>query len=76
MQATAEQWAKEIWDLWLEGEGPGARSAIYVNYALGTDYETREAIYGDEKWRLQRLVDLKHKYDPYNRFRYFVPILS
>jgi hypothetical protein len=28
-----------------------------------------------EAWRLRKLRDLKQKYDPNNRFRFFAPIL-
>lgn len=43
---------------------------------MGHDYETLESIYGYESWRLDRLRSLKVAYDPENRFRFFVPIVS
>ncbi|KAK7738601.1 hypothetical protein SLS62_011370 [Diatrype stigma] len=73
---TAEAWAKQTWDLWVEGEGPGAQPAHYVNYVLWNPWETRESIYGPEPWRLERLNQLKGQYDPENRFRFYVPILE
>lgn len=44
----------------------------YVNYAAG--YESLEARYGFEPWRLDRLRKLKSKYDPKNRFGWYNPI--
>ncbi|ORY71065.1 uncharacterized protein BCR38DRAFT_415840 [Pseudomassariella vexata] len=74
LQEPAEAWAKEVWDLWNGGQ-PERKPQTYVNYALNHPYETLEAIYGYEPWRLERLRGLKAKYDPQNRFRYYVPIL-
>ncbi|KAK6210534.1 hypothetical protein LQW54_006142 [Pestalotiopsis sp. IQ-011] len=75
LKAVAEEWAKETWDLWLEGEDVGSRPTTYVNYAFGHDYETQASIYGDEAWRLEKLRELKAEYDPNNRFRYYNPIV-
>lgn len=72
---AAETWAKETWDIWNAGQ-PCRRPQTYVNYAQGHDYETLESIYGYESWRLDRLRSLKATYDPENRFRFFVPIVS
>ena len=44
----------------------------YINYAYGT--ETSQQIYGSEGWRLQRLRDLKKKYDPKGKFSFYAPI--
>ncbi|KAI2618206.1 hypothetical protein GGR54DRAFT_606504 [Hypoxylon sp. NC1633] len=68
----AEAWAKESRSIWNGGE-PKNKPTVYVNYATGD--ETLESVYG-EKWRLDKLRGLKTKYDPNNRFRYFVPIVS
>ncbi|OTB10566.1 hypothetical protein K445DRAFT_69980 [Daldinia sp. EC12] len=70
----AEKWAKDSWDLWNAGQ-PTRKSATYVNYATGNKYESQESIYGYEPWRLDRLRGLKKKYDPKNRFRFYVPIV-
>lgn len=43
-----------------------------MNYAAG--YESLEAMYGFEVWRLDRLRELKAKYDPENRFAWYNPI--
>ncbi|KAI6085187.1 FAD-binding domain-containing protein [Hypoxylon rubiginosum] len=70
----ARTWAKESWDIWNAGQ-PTRKPATYVNYGTGNEYESLESIYGYEPWRLERLRALKAKYDPYNRFRYYVPII-
>lgn len=75
LQDAALEWSKETWDLWLEGEGHGAKPATYVNYVLNDPWETQNSIYGDEQWRLERLTTLKNRYDPSNRFRYYAPII-
>jgi len=46
--------------------------SAYVNYAHGE--ESRQSIYGYEAWRLQRLRQLKRKYDPQGKFNFYVPI--
>lgn len=52
--------------------GTGEKLGAYVNYAIGD--ESNEAVYGYEKWRLERLRGLKKKYDPQGRFAYFEKI--
>ncbi|VZI03638.1 unnamed protein product [Fusarium fujikuroi] len=71
----AEKWAREARDMWYAG-APTRKPATYVNYASGNKYESLQSIYGYESWRLARLRKLKAKYDPHNRFRFYVPILS
>jgi len=71
----AEKWAREARDMWYAG-APTRKSATYVNYASGNRYEGLKSIYGYESWRLARLRKLKAKYDPHNRFRFYVPVLS
>lgn len=58
-------------DLMHAGQ-PGRRLNVYVNYAFGD--ETQEQVYGYEPWRLQRLRELKKKYDPQGRFNFYEPI--
>nr|BDX35617.1 FAD-linked oxidoreductase StrQ [Stachybotrys sp.] len=70
---AAEEWAREAWDLWAEGQD-ASYPRSYVNYAIGQPYETVESVYGYEPWRLERLRALKAGYDPNNRFRFYVPI--
>ena len=72
IEYAAWQWAQEVIDQWNEGQ-PGRPVNTYVNYANG--FEPVEQMYGHEAWRLERLRGLKTKYDPYNRFRYYNPIV-
>ncbi|KAK8089643.1 FAD-binding domain-containing protein [Apiospora hydei] len=72
----ARAWAKETFDLLMEGQGPGQTPKTYVNYAWGHPWETAKSMYGDEPWRLALLKRLKAKYDPSNRFRFYNPIVA
>lgn len=45
----------------------------YVNYANG--YESQEALFGYEPWRLEKLRKLKREYDPDGKFGYYAPIM-
>ncbi|CRG92718.1 putative FAD-linked oxidoreductase YvdP [Talaromyces islandicus] len=72
-EKDAWEWAAEVIDIWNAGQ-PERQPNAYVNYANG--YEPIEQWYGHEEWRIKRLTDLKSKYDPTNRFRYFNPIVS
>lgn len=44
----------------------------YVNYAVGT--ESLQSLYGYPRWRLDKLTELKHAYDPDNHFQWYAPI--
>ncbi|KAJ4304909.1 hypothetical protein N0V90_000437 [Kalmusia sp. IMI 367209] len=70
----AQAWAREVLDEWLAGE-PGRKLATYINYSIGAEYESLQSVYGYEAWRLERLLRLKTKYDPHNRFRFYVPLI-
>jgi FAD/FMN-containing dehydrogenase len=63
---TSVRWARECWDAMQ----PFSTGSVYVNY-LGREAdegaERIQAAYGAEKY--QRLVALKHTYDPTNLFR-------
>jgi len=72
--SRAQKWAREVLDEWMAGQ-PGRNLSTYINYSVGAEYESVESVYGREPWRLEKLRALKAKYDPYNRFRYFVPII-
>lgn len=50
----------------------GQELHTYVNYAWGD--ESLQARYGYEPWRLQKLRELKTKYDPCGKFDFFNPI--
>ncbi|KAL4876409.1 hypothetical protein BJY04DRAFT_231588 [Aspergillus karnatakaensis] len=45
----------------------------YVNYAYGD--ETPSQWYGSEEWRLQRLQELKGRYDPDGKFSFYAPVV-
>lgn len=72
LTSVAEKWSQDIRDLWNEGQ-PGVQESNYVNYATGL--ESLPSIYGHEEWRLRKLVGLKARYDPENKFRYYNPII-
>ncbi|KAL9114276.1 MAG: hypothetical protein Q9227_001698 [Pyrenula ochraceoflavens] len=65
LDATANSWSKAALKILNDGQ-PGRKPTAYVNYAMGD--EPPEQIYGYEPWRLERLRNLKQKYDPLNRF--------
>lgn len=66
------KWGREVKELWNAGQ-PGRPVDSYVNYANG--FEGPEEWYGHEAWRQNKLRALKAKYDPYNRFRFYNPIV-
>ena len=72
LDAFAMEWTAANRDLWNQGQ-PTRLPTSYVNYAAGT--ESLESIYGYEPWRLERLRALKHKYDPLNKFAYYIPFI-
>ncbi|KAI1261852.1 hypothetical protein F5Y18DRAFT_440019 [Xylariaceae sp. FL1019] len=72
LDAFANEWAIESQSLMNAGQ-PDRKPVAYVNYAGGR--EPVEWTYGYEPWRLERLRDLKAKYDPENKFAYFKPII-
>ncbi len=66
-------WAREWRDQLFEPEHSGYdRPAVYLNYAHGD--EAPEAFYGYEPWRLERLQNLKKKYDPRGFFDSYHPV--
>lgn len=73
LEDAAWEWAYEVRDLWNGGQ-PNRLPDAYLNYANG--FEPLEQRFGHEPWRLERLRNLKAKYDPKNRFRYFNPIVQ
>lgn len=73
LEQAGWEWAKEVRNFWNKGQ-PNRPVNAYVNYANG--FEPLEQIYGHEEWRLKRLRALKAKYDPFNRFRYYNPIVG
>ncbi|KAA8634855.1 hypothetical protein SMACR_09677 [Sordaria macrospora] len=73
LEKAALEWTTEITAQWNAGQ-PTRRPSTYVNYANGG--ESLESIYGYESWRLKKLRGLKAKYDPFNRFRFYNPIVG
>ncbi|KAH7635579.1 hypothetical protein B0T09DRAFT_362731 [Sordaria sp. MPI-SDFR-AT-0083] len=73
IENEAWKWAKEVRDQWNKGQ-PTRPVNAYVNYANG--FESVEEHYGHEAWRVKKLRDLKVKYDPFNRFRFYNPIIG
>lgn len=68
----AIEWRNQTVALWNEGQ-PDRKATTYVNYAAG--YESLEARYGHELWRLEKLRKLKQRYDPENKFAWYNPIV-
>ncbi|KAG8530172.1 uncharacterized protein KY384_005655 [Bacidia gigantensis] len=70
--AAAIKYAKQARQYWIEGEN-GRQFSAYTNYAYGD--ESLQSVYGYEPWRLQRLRELKKKWDPKGRFNFYNPIV-
>lgn len=73
LEKAVWEWVQEVRDFWNKGQ-PKRTANAYANYA--NRYEPVEQIYAHEPWRLKRLRDLKAKYDPFNRFQYYNPIIG
>ena len=71
LDEPAIELSAQIKNLWNGGQ-PGLRPSAYVNYANGD--EGLQAMYGYEPWRLERLMRLKARYDPRERFSVYNPI--
>ncbi|TLS21008.1 uncharacterized protein PpBr36_10744 [Pyricularia pennisetigena] len=72
LAAEMWEWANEVRHQWNAGQ-PQRTPSAYVNYANG--HERKEDCYGHQPWRLAKLRDLKARYDPANRFRFYNPII-
>ena len=71
-KAKADHYGKLIRSTLAEGADKTAENAhIYLNYAMGG--ESLQQVYGKEP--LPKLMALKKKYDPANRFGFYVPIV-
>lgn len=71
LDAQAAKWGEKIRDAAYGSISTSTRSA-YVNYAKGS--ESMQQMYGYESWRVERLKQLKRKYDPRGRFSFYAPI--
>ncbi|KAF2173156.1 hypothetical protein M409DRAFT_62748 [Zasmidium cellare ATCC 36951] len=67
----ARRYGMRIQEALVRGSEDGKLHS-YVNYAAGN--EAREALYGYEPWRLEKLRGLKRRYDPYGRFNFYLPV--
>lgn len=61
----------EIRDILFEASGEATLNT-YANYAYGD--ETKNAWYGSDAWRQERLLALKEDYDPSSQFSFYAPI--
>lgn len=71
LDTAANDWLKEGMAI-LHPDSGFNRPAVYMNYAKGT--EGFGAMYGYERWRQERLKDLKKKWDPGCMFSGYNPI--
>lgn len=69
---VAQEFGKKLRQYLLDGSDKPDRLRAYVNYADGN--EPLPAVYGWDSWRLEKLKELKAKWDPKNTMRYHVPI--
>lgn len=68
----AQKYGKALRQILLDASDEPERLRAYVNYAHG-DEDLRE-VYGWEDWRISKLRELKAKWDPENKMRYYVPL--
>lgn len=68
----AVKYGHQAREMFHAGDLPGRPFNAYVNYAYGD--EGLQAMYGYEPWRLEKLRDLKHTYDPEGKFNFYAPI--
>ncbi|PQE31559.1 hypothetical protein CJF32_00009371 [Rutstroemia sp. NJR-2017a WRK4] len=69
---VAKEFGEQLRKYLLNGSEDPEHLRAYVNYADGS--ESLNAVYGWEGWRLEKLREIKAKWDPENRMRYYVPI--
>ncbi|PQE16220.1 6-hydroxy-d-nicotine oxidase protein [Rutstroemia sp. NJR-2017a BVV2] len=69
---VAKEFGEKLRKYLLDGSEDPEHLRAYVNYADGD--ESLHAVYGWERWRLEKLRKVKAKWDPMNRMRYYVPI--
>lgn len=73
LDAIAQEHGEKLRRHLLEASEDPEQLRAYVNYAHGV--ESLEAVYGWDRWRLERLRELKGKWDPQNRMRFYNPIV-
>ncbi|KAF4966871.1 hypothetical protein FSARC_5484 [Fusarium sarcochroum] len=64
LNALAQEHGKNLRQYLLEASGDPEHLRAYVNYAHGD--ESLEEMYGHEPWRIEKLKELKKKWDPEN----------
>jgi hypothetical protein len=69
----ADKYGRALRQILLDASADPQHLRAYVNYAHGNE-DLRE-VYGWEDWRLEKLRQLKAKWDPENKMRYYVPIV-
>ena len=72
LETKAESLGQKLRNILHEASGQGLKRT-YVNYSFGT--ESLANLYGDERWRQERLLALKKKYDPRGKFSFYAPIM-
>ncbi|RYO83505.1 hypothetical protein DL766_004969 [Monosporascus sp. MC13-8B] len=73
VSAAVDEWGKKWRDQTTQHSG-FPKQHVYVNYAHGD--EPLQSMYGYEPWRLERLRNLKAKYDPRGLFNHFNSVLG
>ncbi|ESZ94484.1 hypothetical protein SBOR_5132 [Sclerotinia borealis F-4128] len=68
----AQEFGQKLRKYLQDGSEDPEHLHAYVNYADGE--ESLQAVYGWDKWRLEKLRKLKAQWDPKNIMRYYVPI--
>lgn len=72
LDEKARKYGEEMRQILIDGAKNMGGSHSYVNYAYGG--ESLEEVYGTKE--LERLLALKRKYDPHNRFGFYAPLMS
>ncbi|KAJ4251472.1 hypothetical protein NW762_011457 [Fusarium torreyae] len=72
LDALAQEHGEKLRQHLLEASEDPEHLRAYVNYAHGV--ESLEEMYGYEPWRIEKLKQLKKKWDPENRMRFYAPI--
>ncbi|KAK1691064.1 hypothetical protein BDP55DRAFT_724625 [Colletotrichum godetiae] len=73
LDALAQEYGEKLRGHLLDASHEPEHLRAYVNYAHGI--ESLEAVYGWDEWRLEKLRELKAKWDPQNRMRFYNPII-
>ncbi|RYP28803.1 hypothetical protein DL768_011224 [Monosporascus sp. mg162] len=75
LEPVADAWVRGWRERLIDPEHSGYdQQATYVNYGHGD--ESLEAMYGYEPWRLERLRNLKRRYDPHGFFNHYNSVLQ